>query len=70
MRECARNGEMHNNKTREKRILKYNKSLVTLKSKNNTKKHIYPQIKTNTRVIKIERTKDKRKYAYKDFKES
>ena len=67
MRECARNGEMHNNKTREKRIIRCNKSLITLKPKDSKKKHIYPQIKTNTRVIKIERTNDKRKYAYKDF---
>ena len=67
MRECARNGKMHNNRTKEKRIIKYNKSLITLKAKDNAKKHIYPQIKTTNRVIKIERTKNKRKYVYKDF---
>ena len=40
MRECARNGEMHHDRTKEKRIIRYKKSLITLKSKDEAKKHI------------------------------
>ena len=45
MRECARNGEMHSNKIREKIRIRYNESLITLKPKNIKKKTYQPQNK-------------------------
>ena len=52
MRECARNGEMHSNKTREKRRIRYNKSLITLKPKNSKKKTYKPQNKNQNQSHK------------------
>ena len=71
MKECIKNGEMNSNKVREMIRKRREKNIIILnpnkKPKDLTKKHIEPKIKSKESSVRIERTNDKRNYAYKDF---